>query len=363
MKLNYRNTSLLRKFLFPIFVLSLFLLITFESCKSPTAPKPNNPQDTTSSNFTWQVDTIGAEGSVLYDVAIINDTLAYAVGELFPRDSTGKSNLGDLYNAALWNGKTWTLIKIPYNYQGTPVYNPIHTVFALSSTDIYFGGNGLEHWDGQQFSNIDAVNPLWSGHLMQKIWASSDNNIYIVGDNGTVAYYDGNWQSVVTGTTLPFQDIWGDGGQVLAVASSHNYADRQLFSLDGNNATAISDSGLYYVFGGIWFVTNNKYYVVGDGVFEKSSLQSPSWYRYPLGEVASDYSDAIRGSSLNDIVIAGDFADISHFNGSSWHEYKELYNPLDQLLSVAIKGNIIIAVGNRYYDDIHNYGIIYLGRR
>ena len=205
--------------------------------------------DTTSGNFTWQVDTIGAEGSVLYDVTVINDTLAYAVGQLFPRDSTGKSNQGDLHNAARWNGKTWTLIKVPYNYQGTLVYNTIHTVFALGASDIYFGGNGLEYWDGKQFSNVEAVNSFWSGHLMQKIWASSDNNIYIVGDGGIVVHYNGSWQQVQTGTTLPFQDIWGDGGQVLAIASDHSDGERQLYSLQGNTATAISNNGLYYVFG------------------------------------------------------------------------------------------------------------------
>ena len=346
-----------------LFSTALFLLLAAFNCSSPTAPKKNTPPDTTSSNFTWQVDTIGAQGSVLYDCAVINDTLAYAVGELFPRDSTGKANQAELYNAARWDGKKWTMIKVPYNYQGTLVYNPIHTVFALSATDIYFGGNGLEQWNGNKFSNIDAVNKFWTGHLMQKIWASSDNNIYIVGDRGTVVHYNGSWHQVQTGTTLPFQDIWGDGGQVLTIASSHNYLGRQLYSLQGNTATAISDSGLYYVFGGLWFVANKKYYVVGDGVFEKSSLQSSSWYRYPLGEVASDYSDAIRGNGLNDIVIVGDFADISHFNGSSWREYKEIQNPSDQLLSVSIKGNIIITVGQRYIDGIHNYGVIYLGRR
>ncbi|MDL1891482.1 hypothetical protein FBQ87_01125, partial [Sphingobacteriales bacterium CHB3] len=38
--------------------------------------------DTTSHNFTWQIDTLGdGNASTLNDIAIINDTLAYAVGE------------------------------------------------------------------------------------------------------------------------------------------------------------------------------------------------------------------------------------------------------------------------------------------
>lgn len=41
--------------------------------------------DTTSHDFTWQIYTLGdgTGSSCLYDVAIINDTLAYAVGEIY----------------------------------------------------------------------------------------------------------------------------------------------------------------------------------------------------------------------------------------------------------------------------------------
>ena len=184
-----------------------------------------------------------------------------------------------------------------------------------------------------------------------------------MGDGGIVVHYDGSWQQVQTGTTLPFQDIWGDGGQVLVVASSHNISGRQLYSLQGNTATAISNNGLYYVFGGIWFVPNKKYYVVGDGIFTKSTLEESSWYRHPLGEIASNYSDAIRGTGFNDIVIAGDLADVSHFNGMRWTEYKNLYNQIDQLRSVSIKGNTIIAAGIRTYNGIQYYGLVYVGRR
>ena len=108
---------------------------------------------------------------------------------------------------------------------------------------------------------------------------------------------------------------------------------------------------------------NRKYYVVGDGVFTKSILEESSWYRHTLGEIASDYSDAIRGNGLNDIVIAGDLADISHFNGTRWTEYKYLSNQIDQLRSVSIKGNTIIAAGTRTYNGIQYYGLVYVGRR
>ena len=40
--------------------------------------------DTTSHDFSWKTFTFGGGGgSVLNDVAIVNDTLAYAVGEIY----------------------------------------------------------------------------------------------------------------------------------------------------------------------------------------------------------------------------------------------------------------------------------------
>ena len=61
------------------------------SCKqATTGPTPLSGPDTTSHNFLWTLDTLGdGNSSTLYDVAIINDTLAYAVGEISVRNSIG----------------------------------------------------------------------------------------------------------------------------------------------------------------------------------------------------------------------------------------------------------------------------------
>jgi len=59
----------------------------------------------------------------------------------------------------------------------------------------------------------------------------------------------------------------------------------------------------------------------------------------------------------------GDFSDISHFNGYSWKEYKNLYNSQEQLLRVAIKENLVVADGNKYINGINDKGIIIIGRR
>ena len=70
----------------------LFVLLTGINCKkNPVSPPVSNGADTTSHNYAWQTFILGdGNSSVLYDAAIINDTLIYAVGEIYLKDSTGQ---------------------------------------------------------------------------------------------------------------------------------------------------------------------------------------------------------------------------------------------------------------------------------
>ena len=76
---------------FILFVLFSFCALT---CKKepPVVPPPPSGPDTTSHNFTFtQYDLGGNAGSSGFkDAAIVNDTLAYAVGEIYTTDSTGR---------------------------------------------------------------------------------------------------------------------------------------------------------------------------------------------------------------------------------------------------------------------------------
>ena len=321
--------------------------------------------DTTSSNFTWQVDTIGAQGSILYDVDVINDTLAYAVGLIMPSDPAKRSNTIYWDNAAVWNGVKWTTMQIPSYYNGKKTFSTVYSVFARNENDIWFGLGYLAHWNGTNYSQVDPQ--LQS--VENKISESPDGSqLYVVGNYGNISYSSdqgSSWQKVQTGTTLPFQDIWGDGGQVLAVASDKfGLGGKYLVSLNGNTATALNDSIPTAVsLSGIWFSANQKYYLVGDGVMTKHLLSNKLWQYDYNRTAASYYSFAVRGEGINNVVIAGGYGDVSFYNGKQWTEYKQLYNTIDQLRSVSIKGSTIIAAGVRTYNGIQYYGLVYVGRR
>jgi len=84
---------------------SLFaLLLLFVQCDTNEPLDNNNNQDTTSHNFTFQTFTFGEHSSsVLYDVAIVNDSSIWAVGEIYLNDSLGQPD-PIAYNSTHWDG-------------------------------------------------------------------------------------------------------------------------------------------------------------------------------------------------------------------------------------------------------------------
>ena len=304
--------------------------------------------DTTSHNFTWQMFTLGgASSSALYDVAIINDTLAYAVGQMFLNDSTGQIDQQP-YNLATWDGTSWKIQKVPYYYQGQAFYGPIYSLEAFNANDIWFGIGNMIHWDGQSFNAVELPTSVWGPNRINKIWGLSTKNFYIVGDGGSIAHYNGtSWTKIESGTNLSFNDVFGSGGEILAVCSQNYPPGQGVFSITGNSTTQISAYPIDPIeeFFSVWFVPNQQYYVVGDGVYQKKSLSDSAWRNGPL-DITHDATTRVRGKNINDVFIVGAFGEFLHWNGVSWRSYIGQTGLADgSYTSVAIEGNLVVAVG------------------
>ncbi len=309
--------------------------------------------DTTSSNFTWQTFTFGgnAGSCAFYDCAIVNDTLAYAVGEVYLNDSTGQPD-PQPYNFAKWNGKEWKLLKVPYYYQGQSYYHPIESVFAFGAHDIWYAGNGVIHWDGNQFKPVPIPSNVWGQDQINKMWGASSSNFYIVGNSGSIAHYtNGNWQKLASGTSLQFLDIYGamdsETGEpeILAVCNRNYTPGNGLFSLQGNTAKEISLNPIKWDILALWFIPDRHYYIVGSGIYEKTFLSDSLWKGEPL-DISRYGKSGIRGNGLNDIFVSGAFGEFLHFNGVRWQSFiNELGKFNGSYGGVAVKNNIVLTVG------------------
>jgi hypothetical protein len=313
--------------------------------------------DTTSHNWSFQTFYFGgASSSCLNDVAIINDTLAYAVGSVYVRDLTGAVDQYP-YCLAVWNGKEWRTKRLYYkdkDYQGnefTSVLSNIRGILAYSNTDIWFAAGSIFHWNGKDTIVDFSYHILTPSGLLpgiNKLWGISSSNLYGVGNSGAIAHYtNGSWQKIESGTTLDIYDIYGSGNQIFVIASSYNPSlqERKLLQIDPSThlVSAAYDNGLAISLRNLWFIPNKLYLCGGDGLFYKKDINAEgSWHMYP---VTNYYTDGISGNDVNDIFVSGDYLELVHFNGSTWHNYRDEIPQVNGAFRVKVKGNFLIAVG------------------
>lgn len=336
-------------------ILSLIILLcimTQWSCKKDGTTQTPPQIDTTSHTIRWQTETLGEAGSILNDIAIINDTFAYAVGEMYLRDSTGQIDPIP-YNIAKWNGVSWIQMRIQFYTicgQSNQTPYPASAVFAFSATDVWISSRGgqLARWNGNtQTATVCMPDPF----AVDKIWGENSNSIYAVGHGGRISRFaSGTWQRIESGTTLNINDIWGainaqNGAQtILCIASNGDpNLGSKVLQISGSTVTSLNTGGLSWDVNGIWFVPEQCYYIVGAGVHKKELLSDNQWYRFPSGTATSFSSSGVRGNTPNDVFVVGSFGEVVHFNGLTWHNYFPSSSKV--LGRVAVTQHLVIAVG------------------
>jgi hypothetical protein len=329
--------------------------------------------DTTSHNFSYQTFEFGepltGNSSMLYDVAIINENDIWAVGEIYINDSLGQAD-PQPYAVAHWNGSEWKLMKVFYHDYGTTqkFAGRIKTINAFGSDSIYVcsSANFLKWNNGDWIEKaFFMVNVPFTGQV-NKMWGTSESNMFFCGNSGAIYHYNGtSWSSVTSGITLPLTDIYGNTeNEVYAVGI--NVQEVKGVVLTGNsngfsvtiNSEIISESELFNKLYGdlaaVWLDENGTVYTGGTVLYE---FKNNKWNyvrslpeNYIGGNIGSNYRGAIgsiSGNSSNDYIIAGDRNTLKHFNGISWQQIGLPYNPQSPIgLVVRQKGNTVVAVGS-----------------
>ncbi|HCY76333.1 MAG TPA: glucosyl transferase [Ignavibacteriales bacterium] len=326
--------------------------------------------DTTSHNFTWQTFEFGIQTNVsrLFDVAIINENNIWAVGEIYMNDSLGNPD-PTRYNAIRWNGTNWTVIRIPYNYQGADFYNPIQSVFAFGLNDIWFCGNGIIHWDGNNFNPMPIPTNVWGPYQMNKIWGNSSNNLYIVGNAGNIARYNGsNWTKIESGTSLFLIDIAvNSSNQLFTCGINMSTIDGIIVKTEnGTNFSTFVESDnippaqlfkpkLYGTISSVCFDRSNILYAAGNLVYQYKLGRWDYLRSLPENYIGGNpgtfyrgYVYKIRATASNDIWIAGDRNTLRHFNGSTWQQIGLPYDPQIDLVwrGMENENNTTVIVGS-----------------
>ena len=329
--------------------------------------------DTTSHNFTWQTWTFGEHSnSVLYDVVIIDENNIWAVGEIYMYDSLGKAD-PNAYNAVYWDGEKWELKRI-YTYSACSAvdYAPLKSIWAFSDSNIVVTtGAGVWWFDGKIFKPDCNIRPLLTGAI-NKLWGSSSNDLYAVGNAGNTAHWNGSkWTKIESGTTVDLLDVWGSpDGTVWTCGYNPSYSLTVLLKINNNIAFKLyegspnnQNNNLYIgPLSGGW--TNSKYftYLLNWGKLYRQDNKDTLDLKELSVPLFYDVGFAISANDKNDIYVSGESGMFGHFNGVRFYDLPDLRESSIQYLGNNIRNDLFITVGWDY-SFILTKAIITIGRR
>lgn len=170
---------------------------------------------------------------------VFSENNIWAVGFLSSKDTVidGKK----IYNTNIirWTGSDWKLLP----YSGTT--SGIYGIWAQDSSTIYFANGLVFKYKNGTFIEYDFTHLTFSNNQsINKLWGSSENNIYGVGKNGIIVHYDGiKWTKINFDTQWRFDAITGSKQSGIAYASATNQSfSTAIIKLENNTAGIIYNS-------------------------------------------------------------------------------------------------------------------------
>jgi photosystem II stability/assembly factor-like uncharacterized protein len=228
-------------------------------------------------------------------------------------------------------------VEPPVKYVWSPMLNTdqddLYGLWGTSGDNVYaVGDNGtILHWDGTSWSAV----PSNTGEVLRKIWGASNTNIYAVGNNRTIVYYNGNtwtpWQfdaSPDVPSEARFINVWGSSEDNVFVVGSHGVIvhwdgqdwERMPTELD---QTPVENRPWLY---GVWgsspdtvFAAGNPYTANPDpqerGGTVLLKLPAVDWIVY--NSSMADYRlEGISGTSFFDVFFVGMNSEILYFQNN-----------------------------------------------
>lgn len=289
----------------------------------------------TSHNISWQIDTLGQPGNFLYDVWGLDENNVWAIGAVnMPEGIT---------SLIKWDGFKW-------NYHSWPE-GGARGIWGFSTNDIWTVGDYsnrgfIGHFDGTIWTEYrndyflargDTVYPLYS------VWGSSSDDVWAVGDKGTIIHWNGNeWQKVDAGIATRITAIWGTSQNKIYIVPISGIRS-SLYKFDGSLWNKIFDDIAIYSTT-LWSAKSGNLIIGGTSLLEYdgSILRSINIAGRTRGIVK------VRGSNINNIFTAGDFGEITHFDGLTWQDISDFEVPYGRyrvLHSVWCTENKVFIVG------------------
>jgi hypothetical protein len=296
---------------YSLFILLAILAFTNTDCKNnPVAPPDNTPGRR---DYTWTVDSLKVPNGDLFYLFSLwgsSPTDIWAVG-------SGSTALVTLwhYDGASWSRNTSSLS------------SNLICVYGFAQNDVYAcdaPGNGVYHFNGQQWSNVYNYNIPGTYLYSTNIWGESSNNIYVAGaistidsDNykGAILHYDGSKWSFVSIPDYRVGFTWIRRGNIesmkyyLSAVRYESTGDtNKIYELDGTNLNEIY-SGQERT--SINEMASRVYHCIGKKIYKYQNGQFIVWKDFS----GTKHIGRIWGrSEIDFFTVASD--GLTHYNGT-----------------------------------------------
>lgn len=214
-----------------------------------------------------------------------------------------------------------------------PQGNTFLSLWAVSPNDVWAVGEAgtIHHFDGQKWN----PSPSGTTETLHAVWASSATDVVAVGTKGTALRWDGSrWTTETSGSTQRLLGLWGSGTTAWAVGEAGT-----IFKRSGRTWTA-QTSSVSSQLNGIWGRSETEVYAVGaGGVILK--YNGSAWVAMSSG-VATDLN-GIWGDASTATVV-GQSGTILALSGTTWTS--QTSGSTETLSSVfSLSGGSYFAVG------------------
>jgi hypothetical protein len=298
----------------------------------------------TSHTYSFHFDTLGVSATTLEDVVVINDSCAWIVGAIFADGPT-------LYNLAFWDGKSWSLRRLSFEVNGSANLIPLYSIFELSERDLWIGTYAALHMVEGSVT-VHNTQPILVAPITS-VWASSDNDVYVGCDRGTIGHWNGStWQRIESGTTNRISSLDGRGEgtgdySIIGVANDWGVSDSgSILSITSSSVKRLPMTGLPIAMEALHSFSRYYNYIVGNGIASKADLSSSSRWKFENVRTSrGHYWRNIGGRGSNDIFVCGDYSGLVHFNGKEWNDLSPLVDIGGDYRAVSQAGNTVIAIG------------------
>jgi len=192
-----------------------------------------------------------------------------------------------------------------------PQGNHLYGVWGSYCNDVFAVGDcgTILHYDGTSWSGMGNST---TKHLYG-VWGTSHSDVFAVGDNGTILHYDGfAWSNMtnIDATDKPLWGVWGTfSDNVYAVGSGGT-----IVHYDGSIWSPV-ESGSTKTLRDIWGTSANDFFVTGWG---GTILHCNSTHCTPMDSGIDKDINGVWGSSPDNVYAVGGSGFIVHYDGTSW---------------------------------------------